>query len=249
MTPRVAYELDVEGCFNVRDAGGWDTTGGPPMREGVLFRGDEALRMTPAGQAVIDGLNLQAVIDLRSRIHFERGPGFGDPSITHHVPVVDRVIVTADHRPVDTPADIALLYDGMVDFRRANLVRAIELIADHTARGPVLVHCMAGKDRTGIVVALVQAAIGVPLESIVDEYARSDAPSRLRRAAMVADPRPGDPAVVTSSPFIWTAPAEAMRLFAVQAIERHGSLEAWPRALGVTAAHVTRLRQHLLLPG
>ncbi len=246
--PQLAYELEVEGCFNVRDAGGWDTTGGPPMREGVLFRGDEPLRMTPAGRAIIDGLGLQAVIDLRSRIHFERSPGFGDPSITHHVPVIDRVIATADPRPVETPADVAFLYDDMVDFRRANIVRAVELIADHTARGPVLVHCMAGKDRTGIVVALVQAAIGVPLESIVDEYARSDAPSRVRRAAMVANPLPGDPSAVKAPPFIFTAPAEAMRLFAGQAIERHGSLEAWPRALGVTAASVTQLRDHLLLP-
>ena len=64
----------------------------------------------------------------------------------------------------------------MVELRRDNVVRAVELIADNIGDGPVLVHCMAGKDRTGIVVALVQAAIGVPLASIVEEYARSDEP-------------------------------------------------------------------------
>ena len=86
----------------------------------------------------------------------------------------------------------------MVEQRRGNVVRAVELIAAHVADGPVLVHCMAGKDRTGIVVALVQAAIGVPLESIVEDYARSDGPTRQRRAAMIANPLPGDPAVASA---------------------------------------------------
>ena len=79
--------------------------------------------------------------------------------MTHHVPVVDRVIATEEPRRVDDPVDIADLYDEMVELRRDNIVRAVELIADHIGTGPVLVHCMAGKDRTGIVVALVQAAL------------------------------------------------------------------------------------------
>ena len=141
------------------------------------------------------------------------------------MPVVDRVIVDARPRRVDDPVDIADLYDEMVADRRDDVVRAVELIADHTADGPVLVHCMAGKDRTGIVVALVQAAIGVPLASIVEEYARSDGPTRLRRVAMIADPHPGDPDVASAAELIWTAPAETMELFAPRAVARHGSLE------------------------
>ena len=81
----------------------------------------------------------------------------------------------------------------MVEQRRANLVRAVEIVASNVADGPVLVHCMAGKDRTGIVIALVQAAIGVPLDSIVDDYALSDVPTRLRREEMVARPLPEIP--------------------------------------------------------
>ena len=107
------------------------------------------------------------------------------------------------------PVDIADLYDEMVELRRENVVRAVDLIAEHVGEGPVLVHCMAGKDRTGIVIGLVQAAIGVPLASIVEEYARSDAPTRLRRTAMIADPHPGDPDVATAPEMIWTAPPEA----------------------------------------
>lgn len=241
----VSCWLDVEGCFNVRDAGGWATSTGD-MRTGLLLRADEPTRMTAPGRAVMAGLGLSAVIDLRSRRQFERGHGFGDAAITHHVPVVDRVIATDEPRRVDEPADIARLYEEMVDLRRTNVVRAVELVARHIADGPVLVHCTAGKDRTGIVVALVQAAIGVPLDSVVEDYARSDVPTRLRRDLMVSHPLPGDPAVAASPELIWTAPGVAMELFATRAIDRYGSLEAWPLGLGVSSASVTRLRRHLL---
>ncbi|MET0459817.1 MAG: tyrosine-protein phosphatase [Ilumatobacteraceae bacterium] len=240
--------LDVEGCFNVRDAGGWATADGATMRTGVLFRADEPHRMTPSGRAVIDGLGLRAVIDLRSPRHFDRGDGFLEAPLTFNVPVVDRVIVNAAPRRVDGPVDIADLYDEMVEDRRDDVVRAVELIAEHIVDGPVLVHCMAGKDRTGIVVALVQAAIGVPLGSIVEEYVRSDGPTRRRRVAMIADPHPGDPDVANATELIWTAPAQTMELFATRAVARHGSLEAWPRAIGVSDRALHALRDHLLDP-
>jgi protein-tyrosine phosphatase len=238
--------LDVEGCFNVRDAGGWSTWSGGHMKPGLLYRADEPVRITPAGRAVIEALDLRAVIDLRSRYHFERGPGFVDPTRTHHVPVVDRVLATDEPPRIDSPADMARLYDEMVEFRRANVVRAVEIVAANVGDGPVLVHCMAGKDRTGIVVALIHAAIGIPLDSIVDDYARSDAPTQRRRSEMVARPVAGDPDLAAASHVIWTAPAETMRLFATRAAERFGSLEDWPAGLGVSADAVADLRRHLL---
>ena len=176
------------------------------------------------------------------------GPGFSATAVTYHVPVVDRIIATDEPRRVDDPVDIADLYDEMVELRQANIVRAVELIADHVSEGPVLVHCTAGKDRTGIVVALVQAAIGVPLESIVEDYERSDQPTRSRRVEMIRNPLPGDPDVARAPELIWTAPGLAMQLFASRAVERHGSLEAWPQALGVSDGAVRKLRHHLLEP-
>ncbi|MET0662753.1 MAG: tyrosine-protein phosphatase [Ilumatobacteraceae bacterium] len=238
--------LDVEGCFNVRDAGGRSTSDGRHMRQGLLYRADEPVRMTAAGRAVVDALDLRAVVDLRSEHHFERGPGFADPSRTYNVPVVDRVLATDEPPRIDSPADMARLYDGMVEFRRANIVRAVEIVAANVGEGPVLVHCMAGKDRTGIVVALIQAAIGVPLDSIVDDYARSDAATQRRRAEMVAHPLAGDPDLAAASHVIWTAPAETMELFATRAVERFGSLEDWATGLGVSAGAVADLRRDVL---
>ena len=86
------------------------------------------------------------------------------------------------------------LYEDMVERGGPQLVRAVDTVAEHIVDGPVLVHCVAGKDRTGLVVALIQAAIGVTPESIVAEYALSDAPTQRRRAAMISAPLVGRPA-------------------------------------------------------
>ena len=75
------------------------------------------------------------------------------------------------------------------------IVRAVDTVAEYIADGPVLVHCVAGKDRTGLVVALIQAALGVPRDSIIAEYALSDEPTQRRRKAMISAPLSDDPPV------------------------------------------------------
>ena len=72
-----AWHLDVEGCTNFRDAGGWATTDGGRMRTGLLYRSDDPIRLTASGRAVVESLGLRLVVDLRQRAQFERGPGFG----------------------------------------------------------------------------------------------------------------------------------------------------------------------------
>src|SRR5262245_40846331 len=182
--------LDIEGCFNVRDAGGWPTADGRWMRTGVLYRADDPIRITPAGRRIIDGLRLAAVVDLRQQSQFDRAPGFADPAVTHHIPLVDKVINTDEPPRIEQPGDIAQLYHDMAERGAGQIVRAVEICAEHVGSGPVMVHCAAGKDRTGMLVAIIQAAIGVGFDEIVEEYALSDIPSRARREALVAEPLP-----------------------------------------------------------
>jgi len=238
--------VDIDGCFNVRDAGGWATADGRWMRTGALYRADDPVRITPDGRRAIEALGLKAVVDLRQQSQFDRGPGFVDRAITFHIPLVDRVINTDDPPRIEKPDDLAALYEDMADRGREPLVSAIETVARFIGDGPVMVHCAAGKDRTGMVVALVQAAIGVGLDDLVAEYALSDVPAQRRRQVMVEQPIPGDPPVARSPVFLWNAPAEAMALFARRAVEVHGSLTAWPLALGVSPDAVERLRGALV---
>lgn len=243
-----ALHLDIEGCFNVRDAGGWPAADGGWMRTHVLYRADDPVRITDAGRTAIEALGLEAVVDLRQLNQVERSAGFAEPAITYHVPIVDQVIDTENPPRLEQPGDIEALYQDMVQRGGAQLVRAVKAVAAHVCDGPVLVHCAAGKDRTGILVALIQAAIGIPLESIVEEYALSDKPTRLRREEMVSNPLADDPPVARSPAVLWTAPAETMARFAGRAIETYGSLEAWPAAMGVPPDAIGRLRDGLVEP-
>jgi protein-tyrosine phosphatase len=241
-----ANHLDIDGCFNVRDAGGWPTDDGRRMATGVLYRADDPVRLTADGRARVGELGLRAIIDLRQQAQFDRGHAFGPAEITHHIPTVDRIIDIDNPPRFEEAVDIVALYEDMMERGGPQLVRAVDTVAQHIADGPVLVHCVAGKDRTGLVVALIQAAIGVTVDSMVAEYALSDVPSQRRRAAMIASPLSGDPPVGRSPLLLWSAPAEVMTLFAQRVIELHGSVSAWPAALGVSRPTIDRLRSRLL---
>jgi protein-tyrosine phosphatase len=246
---RESLHLDIEGCFNVRDAGGWPTVDGRWMRTGRLYRADDPIRITERGREAIAALGFEAVVDLRTPAQAARSTGFADPAITYQVPMVDYIIDYDDPPRLEEPGDLELLYQEMLGRGGAQLIRAMKAIAMHIGDGPVLVHCAAGKDRTGMLVALIQASIGVRFESIVEEYALSDEPTRRRRREMIEKPLHDDPPVSRSPEFLWTAPAEAMTLFLQRGIEVHGSLEAWPLALGATPDTVQRLEAALLSDG
>jgi protein-tyrosine phosphatase len=238
--------IDIEGTFNFRDAGGLPATDGSTTRTGVLYRADAPDRLTAAGRAAVAALGLSCVIDLRQTYLFEGTAGYADRSIIHHIELVDRVIDIERPPSFDGPADLAALYADLLGRGRPQFVKVIELTADQIAYGGVLIHCTAGKDRTGLAIALIQAAIGVEAEAIVADYAASHEPAGRRRAAMIADPLPGDPPVHKSPPAMWTAPAEAMRIVLDAAVTESGSLDKWPLALGVSQAAIDRLCKGLL---
>jgi protein-tyrosine phosphatase len=238
--------VEIEGCFNFRDAGGWPAGDGQTMKNGVLYRSDAPERLTDAGRAAVAALGLTCVVDLRQTRFVGISAGFAGEEVTHHLELVDQMIDYSNMPRLEEPIDLTSMYIDLIGRSESQLVKAIEVVADHVGSGPVLVHCTAGKDRTGLAVALIQAAIGVSVDSIADDFYRSDAPSRLRRQAMLESPTPGDPPVARSPEFLWTSPRESMYLLATGAAEKFGSLPAWPLAIGVSEAAIDKLREGLL---
>lgn len=158
--------LSVPGSYNVRGISG---TGVPwPLRAATLDA------ITEAGASVWARLKVALVLDLRER--GERG-AVRHPIPVHHVPIFDAAGAAPQVRPViGSPEET---YEAILHTRAAALTRAVAVIAD--APGAVLVHCAAGKDRTGLVVALIVLAAGADPDDVVADYALSTTEVRLFR--------------------------------------------------------------------
>lgn len=180
--------IAVEGIHNFRSLGGYPTavpTSGI-TRTDILFRSAEPSKVTPAGIAALKALNIRTIFDLRSLPEIER-----IKSLTPIIEIegIERVFVPVFQNTDYSPEAIALRYkdytsnDGTEGFRRAyadileNGARAYRTILVHLRdkpQEPCLVHCTAGKDRTGIIMALILLLVGVEDQVIADEYALTE---------------------------------------------------------------------------
>lgn len=168
----VDRRLPLAGTFNVRDVGGYPTADGGVIRFRMLLRGDALHRLDDTSRADLVAFPLRTVVDLREDFEAKRSP---DALHGTGVSVLRNPVFkfTGDSFG-RAPEDLASLYDHMVDACGAALVGAVDALAEPGAL-PALVHCSAGKDRTGVVTAIVLAAAGVPDEVIAEDYALTSA--------------------------------------------------------------------------
>jgi protein tyrosine/serine phosphatase len=149
-----------------------------------------------------------------------------------------------DLTPAALPRYLADRYLDMADAALAGEVpvgRCLRLLADESHM-PVVFHCAAGKDRTGVLAALTLSLLGVRDDTIGDDYARSgEAERQFWRWRAKVDPDL-DPPLLADDP----APRTAILSFLADLRERYGSVTDYVRRAGVGAHHVAALRAHLL---
>lgn len=169
MTGIDTLHVPAEGTYNLRGVAGFRTAHGV-LRSGKLYRSDALDALTPLGRRTIEGLGIRLVIDLRSDDEVLAGPTVLDEAVK----IVHAPIFTADSQPVGLSAEVTLssIYDRMIDSHGPQLTDAVRHIAG-SGPDPVLVHCTAGKDRTGLVIALALLAVGVEPEFVVADYAQT----------------------------------------------------------------------------
>jgi len=163
--------LEWPDCRNVRDLGGVPTGDGARIRAGALIRADDLANLTAEGVAAVRAAGVRRVIDLRGRAETELLPSpFAGDERYRWRPFIDEV---AD-RERDPVAEATLLatYRGSVERNGRNIVAGLRAVVDAPAGG-VVVHCAAGKDRTGVLVALALAVAGVTLDEIAADYTRT----------------------------------------------------------------------------
>jgi hypothetical protein len=177
---------------NVRDLGGLPVAGGGRTRFGVVFRASTFQQATADDVAqLLDVHGIRTVVDLRLPDEAAReGHGLlGEVGLR----VVNLPVRKADSTLLDVvvpdsrTTDLGLLYQQLLVGSPESVVEAVRLIADPDLQA-VVFHCAAGKDRTGVLAAVVLDAVGVPLEAIVDDYALTSEREHQIRERLVSIP-------------------------------------------------------------
>ncbi len=237
--------IDLEGCLNFRDLGGYPTADGRTVRWQQVYRSDALHHLTPADVVrVRDELGIAAVVDLRSTAELRgegRGPLAAEPIGFHHLPLFDgREARPENWPPIVTLADRYIL---LAEIAQAPIARLITVLAE--AGGPVVYHCAAGKDRTGVVSAVLLGLLGVRDEVIVADYAATQENLEAIIERLMA--AKGYQTMLSAlPPDTLHAEAETMVAFLASMRERYGSMRGYARAAGVTDALVERLAERLL---
>lgn len=168
--------IELPGCVNLRDVGGHATRGGATLAWGRLFRGAAPTQVDPAvAMQLVRDVGIRRVLDLRTGEEVrEEGVPRWPPDCEHlHVPLFTSIQAHWPN-PIDrTPPSTARLYFEMLQAGTPALGRIVALLATPPAR-PTLIHCAAGRDRTGIVIACLLDLLGVPEEVIAVDYALSE---------------------------------------------------------------------------
>jgi protein tyrosine/serine phosphatase len=236
--------IALSATFNFRDLGGYVGLDGRRVRWRRLFRSDSLHRLGESDRAAFAALGVRTVVDLRRPKEVTRDgrvPEYDGLAYHHIHPEHEEWRATAD---VAAPNLGRWLADRYLELARdgvAGLGRALRVVADPAA-APVVVHCVAGKDRTGVVCGLTLSLLGVPDREIAEDYALSTAASE-RFNTWVRETYPSLPDL--PAPFL-ASPAEAMSMFLADLRERYGSVEAYVARAGVTAAEIEAMRDHLL---
>ncbi|WP_238173744.1 tyrosine-protein phosphatase [Kribbella speibonae] len=165
-------------CRNVRDLAGLPTTTGE-LQPGRLIRSDNLDQLTPTGRAAVEALDISRFVDLRSAWECETWPSpYADDARWRNVPLWD------PGDPDVSDLDLFEMYRILIDDYNTRVASAVTAIAD-APPGAVVVNCHAGKDRTGVVIALTLDLSGVPQNLIATDYSDVDAATMLRLLAHV----------------------------------------------------------------
>lgn len=168
--------LSFQGGCNFRDIGGYRTQHGSNTRWGKVYRAGVLTYFTDDDHAPLNKLQVRAICDLRRTEEREREPTRWPDTTTNALSWDDGVVIpTIRALSADRPKNAAGMFDAMVALYRALpewMAGRIAGMFDAIARGniPMVVHCAAGKDRTGVAVAVLLRALDIPEQTVIDDY-------------------------------------------------------------------------------
>lgn len=259
----VAQEIQLTGVANFRDIGGYSTGGGHKIKSGEIFRSGELSGLTPADQQMLAALNIRYEIDLRREGERSAAPSHwgNDAPQVILIPVglardgkarddrmrqLSQLKDAAEAKTLMQQATAAIAIDGAPD-----IGKVLSELAK--GNGPALIHCTAGKDRTGVTVAVLMTLLGVRREDVYHEYMRSNESVDAQSQRQKVREQSGndvyglsslDPIVVKM--LMGTDPSYLEAAFH-EIDAKYGSFDAYTReGLRISSAQVTQLRKNLV---
>ena len=243
--------IDIDGAFNFRDIGGGVTVDGQPLATGRMYRSASLDELTDRGLETVERLGIRTVIDLRSQGEIDRNGRFPYERVPVrwvHVaspmgPPTDRDDPRA-RAFLDHPDPMSLLFKMMVSYGNGLFVDALKVMAEADS-GPLVFHCTSGKDRTGLLAALLQLIVGVELEEVLADFEHSAEAVKASGHNMTAR----FPGIAGMPPERVERLHAADRAWVLGALEEIGGLarlDAWLDSIGVDVGMRASLRRHFL---
>ncbi|MBU2982839.1 tyrosine-protein phosphatase [Lentibacter algarum] len=239
--------IAVAGTHNIRDLGGYLTARGTMVPQRRFLRADCLHRLAPGGTKRLINEGLSSVVDLRTAQETASAPSFfeGLPEVDYvNIPLFDDLSPAALAN-VQAPGlhPLVPFYLTALDTRGA----ALRDILTHIARvesGAVLFNCTAGKDRTGIIAALLLGLAGVSDEDIIADYVLTEKmiPDLVAEFLSISRDNGGD---VESYATLLESPADTMAKMLAHIKSQHGTIQDYVMGLGIQPADLTRLTDRL----
>lgn len=252
--------MALDGARNFRDLGGYDAQDGRRVRSGLLYRSDQLHALSERDLMVLDRLGIRLVCDLRTAGERDQRPSRLPPRPelrTAHLPIqptADSELARrlrdgelAGYRPAagepepDTTAMMEGFYRSFIVDHQAQWCRLFDLLTGDESH-PAVIHCAGGKDRTGVACALIHSALGVPRQTILEDYQLTN---RIV-GAWLAELPDGDPPGFIER-IVWARRRFLMAAFA--AIDQaYGSMDGYLQdGLGMTDQRLESFRRRLLV--
>ena len=223
---------------NLRDVGGLALADGGVTRSGMLYRSDALYPHDEVTETPPDWPPA-VVVDLRSEFERDRAGEFPWPPSTraHHVPLMGEAAPQVLDRPLGD------LYLHTLDASGRLIAEVAAIVA--AAPGPALVQCAAGKDRTGVVIAVILLAIGVEPEQVIADYTATTESMRAVLARMAARLGWEMPPFEDLPPLLREAPRDAIAAVIDVVASGPGGAAGWLASHGMSPADLGRLRAKL----
>jgi protein tyrosine/serine phosphatase len=252
LRPLQPRDLVWEGCLNVRDLGGLPTRDGHETRFGAIVRADSVRQLSDEGWRALVDHGVRTVVDLRGEHELLEDPPAELPVDVTHVPFMEADEAELQEMRQDLDAAVAAAPDVATATRdvyliflerfRSNVVEALRAVA-RAAEGGIVIHCVGGKDRTGLLSAFLLHLAEVPEEDIAADYALSEERLRPRHERWFAAAETAEE--LERLRRIAQTPAASMIGLFAELERRYGGVKEYLRGAGVTSEELALARARL----